>query len=59
MINVHSLRINNSSQFLDTSSIRIGLEFVLLDLRSDFSKHLLFLSFKENPDYSFVFRVAT
>ena len=24
--------------------------FVLLDLRSDFSKNLLFLSFKENPD---------
>ena len=53
MINFSSLRLNNSTQFLDNSSIRIGLKFVFLDLGSDFSEHLLFLSFKENPD-SFV-----
>ena len=58
MINPSSLRINNSSLFLDTSSIRICLKFVLLDLGSDFSENLLFLSFKENPD-SFVFHFAT
>ena len=58
MINFPSLRINNSIQFADTSSIRTGLKFVLLDLGSDFSENLLFLSFKENPD-SFVIHVAT
>ena len=58
MINLPSLRLNNSTLFLDTSSIRIDLKFVLLDLRSNFSENWLFLSFKENPD-SFVFHVAT
>ena len=58
MINFPSLRLNNSVQFLDTSSVRIGLKFVLLDLGSDFSENLLFLSFKENPD-SFVLHFAT
>ena len=58
MINFSSLRLNNSIQFLDTSSIRIGLKFLFLDLGSDFSENLLFLSFKENPD-SFVFHFAT
>ena len=46
MINLSSLRINNSSQFLDTSSVRLGLKFVLLDLSSDFSENFLFLSFR-------------
>ena len=36
MINFPSLRLNNSNQFVDTSSIRIGLKFVLMDLSSDF-----------------------
>ena len=58
MINLHLLKSNNSSEFLDTSSVRLGLKFVLLDHRFDFSKNLLFLSFKENPD-PLVFRVAT
>ena len=40
------------------SSIRLGLNFVLVDLSSDLSENLLFLSFKENPD-SLVFHVAT
>ena len=35
-------RLNNSIQFLDTSSVRIGLKFVLLDFSSDFIKNLLF-----------------
>ena len=58
MINLSSLRLNDSTQLLDTSSIRIGLKFVLLDLGSDFSENLLFLAFKENPDSS-VFHFAT
>ena len=57
MINF-SLRLNNSIQFLNTSSIRIGLKFVFLNLSSDFSENLLFLSFKENPD-SLAFHFAT
>ena len=40
--------------FLD----KLGLKFVLLDFRSDFSKNLVFLSFKENPDL-LVFQVTT
>ena len=58
MISLFSLRLNNSIQFLKTSSIRIGLKFVFLNLGSNVSENLLFLSFKENPD-SFVFHVAT
>ena len=38
--------------------MRLNLKFVLLDFRSDFSKNLLFLSYKENPDL-LVFQVAT
>ena len=48
MINFHSLRINSSSQFLDTFSIRIGLKFVFLDLSSDFSENLHFVSQRES-----------
>ena len=44
MINLSSLRFDNSIQLLNTSPIRIGLEFVFLNLGSDFSKNLLFLS---------------
>ena len=58
MINFSSLRLNNSTQFLSTSSIRIGLKFVLMDLGSNFGENLLFLSLVENPD-SFVFHFAT
>ena len=50
MINLTSLRLNNSIQFLDTSSIIIGLELVFVNLCSTISENLLFLSFKENPD---------
>ena len=39
-------RITNSIQFLDTSSVRIGLKFVLLDLGSHFSENLLFFVFQ-------------
>ena len=50
MINLTSLRLNNSIQFLDTSSIIIGLELVFLNLCSTISENLLFLSFQKNPD---------
>ena len=50
MINVTSLRLNNSIQFLDTASVIIGLELVFLNLCSTISENLLFLSFKENPN---------
>ena len=49
-INITSLRLDNSIQFLDTSSVTIGLEFVFLNLCSIISKNLLFLSFQKNPD---------
>ena len=49
-INFTSLRLDNSIQFLDTSSIIIGLELVFLNLCSTISENLLYLSFKENPD---------
>ena len=58
MINFPSLRLDSSIQFLDTSSVIIGLKFVLLDLCSNFREDLIFLSFKENP-VSFVFHFAT
>ena len=58
MIHLTSLRLNNSIQFLDTSSITIGLEFVFLNPCSAISDNLLFLSFKENPDL-LIFWVAT
>ena len=45
-----SLRLDNSTQFLDTSPIRIGLELVFVNLCSQVSENLLFLSFKKNPD---------
>ena len=57
MINFPSLRLDNSIQFLNSSPIRIGLKFVLLNLGSNFSEDLL-SSFKENPD-CFVFHFAT
>ena len=44
MINLSSLGLNNSIQFLATSSIRIGLNFVLLDLDSNISENLLFFA---------------
>ena len=50
MINLTSLRLNNSIQFLDTSSIIIGLELVFVNLCSAISENLLFSLFKENPD---------
>ena len=49
-INLTSLRLDNSIQFLDTSSVIIGLELVFLNLCSTISENLHFLSFKENPD---------
>ena len=58
MINFSSLRLDNSIQFLDTSPVLIGLELVFLNLCSTISENLLFLSFKENPDF-LIFRVVT
>ena len=49
-INFSSLRLGNSIQFLDSSSVKIGLELVFLNLCSRISENLLFLSFQENPD---------
>ena len=51
------MRLNNYTQFLDTSSFKIGFNFVLMDLKSDFSI-CSFLSFKENPG-SIALHVAT
>ena len=45
-----SLRLDNSIQFLDTSSVINGLELVFLNLCSTISENLLFLSFQKNPD---------
>ena len=53
VINLTSLRLNNSIQFLNTALVRIGFKFMFLNLGSTISENLLFLSFKENPD-SFV-----
>ena len=49
-INFTSLRLDKFIQFLDISSVIIGLELVFLNLCSTISESLLFLSFKENPD---------
>ena len=57
-INFTSLRLDNSIQFWDISSVIIGLELVCLNLCSIISEHLLFLSFKMNPDL-LIFWVAT
>ena len=57
-INLTSLRLDNSIQFLVTSSVIIGLEIVTLNDHSTISKNLLFLSFQKNPDL-LIFRVAT
>ena len=57
-MNFTSLRLDNSIQFLDTSSVIIGMELVFVNLYSTISEILLFLSFQENPD-SFVFHFAT
>ena len=45
VVNFPSLRTDNSTQFLDTSPVIIGL------VCSTVSENLLFLSFKENPDF--------
>ena len=56
MINLTSLRLNNSIQFLDTSPIRFGLKLVFLNLGSKINENLLFFV-KENPDcFVFPFR---
>ena len=57
-INFSSLRPDNSIQFLDTSSIIIGLELEFLTLCSTISENLLFLSFQKNPDL-LIFSVTT
>ena len=49
-INLTSLRLDISIQFLDTSSVIIGLEFVFLNLCSAISENLLSLSFQKIPD---------
>ena len=49
-INVTTLRLDNSIQFLDISSVTIGLELVFLILCSFISENLLFLLFEKKPD---------
>ena len=49
-INLISLRLDNSIQFLDTSSVVLGLELVFLNLCCTISENLLSLSFQKNPD---------
>ena len=46
MFNLSSLELENSSQFLDTSSVRIGLKLVLQNLGSNVSENLLFFVFQ-------------
>ena len=55
MINLSSLRLNDSIQFLETSSIRIGLKFVLLDLSSEISENLLFFFVFQGESWFFRF----
>ena len=57
-INLSSLRLNNAIQFLDTSSVVIGLEFVFSNLCLAVSENVLSLSFQENPDL-FTFGVVS
>ena len=56
-INLTSLRFDNSIQFLDTSSVIIGLELVCVNLCSTISENLLFLPFKKAD--LLIFWVAT
>ena len=49
-INISSLRLDNFIQLLNTSSVIIGLEFVLSNLRLTVSEDLFSLSFQKNPD---------
>ena len=49
-MDLFSLRPENFVQFLDVSSVIIGLEFVFSSLCSTISENLLFLSFQKNPD---------
>ena len=58
MINFSSLRLENSIQFLYTSSVLIGLEFVLSNLRLTVSEDLLPLSVQESPNL-FILRVLS
>ena len=46
MINFSSLRLRNSIQFLNTSSIRIGLKFVFLNLGSKIIENLLIFDYQ-------------
>ena len=55
-INFTSLRPDRFIQFLNTSSVIIGLELVFLNLCSIISENLLFLSFQKNP-YLLIFGV--
>ena len=52
-INFTSLRLDNSIQFWDISSVIIGQEFVFLNICSIICENLLLLSFQKNPDCSF------
>ena len=56
-INLTSLRLDSSIQFVDTSSVVIGLELVFGNLFSTISENLLFFwSFKENDLLIFLSR---
>ena len=52
------LRLDRFTQFLHTSSVIIGLEFMSPDFRLIFGKDLLFLSVQESPDL-FAFTVSS
>ena len=57
MVNFSSLGFDNSIQFLNTSSIRIGLKFVFVNLCSKVSDNLLFFVFQgESWWFRFPFR---
>ena len=55
-IDLTSLRLGNSIQCLDISSVTIGLEVVFLNLCSIVSENLLFLSFQKKLDLLIVCR---
>ena len=57
-MNFFFLRLDRIIQFLYTSSVIIGLEFVLPNLRLTVSEDLPPLSFQESPDL-FAFRVLS
>ena len=56
-INLTLLSLDYSIQFLETSSVTIGLELVFLNLCLTVSENMLFLSFQKIPDFSDVWNL--